>query len=64
MDNPLVKLALFWLLLLMEIAAAVGSAIGLYASGILSRNWAIVGGAIAIIVLFLVMYDIYKKWFK
>ena len=64
MHNPLVRAGVFWLLVLMQLVAAVGSAIALYAMRILSYNWSVVFGAVALLALFYLAYNLYKKWFN
>lgn len=64
MNSPLVKLALFWLLFLVEVVGAVGAAVGLYAMDVLSYTWSVVFGAAGLFAAIYVMYNIYKKSFK
>ena len=47
-----------------SLIAAVGSAIALYAMRILSYNWSVVFGAVALLALFYLAYNLYKKWFN
>lgn len=64
MDNPLVRLALFCLLALVELVSIVGSAVGLYAMGVLSYTWSIVFGVVGLISAIYIMYNVYKKSFN